>query len=72
MILSKTILVKDVRVSSDFCQSALQVSDVRWKQRVEVCGEQPNKLGTFTFSMLQRVGGHFDGIWYTSICDGLA
>jgi len=28
-----------------------------------VKGARPNCGGFFTFSMVQRVGGHFDGIW---------
>jgi hypothetical protein len=48
--------------------SSLKVSEVRWKQRVQVKGARPKCSGFFTFSMVQRVGGHFDGIWF---CESL-
>ena len=41
----------------------MQVSDHKWKQRVEILGSRPDDAGSFTFTMVQRVGGHFDGVW---------
>ncbi|KAK9812596.1 hypothetical protein WJX72_000145 [[Myrmecia] bisecta] len=48
--------------------SSLQVSELRWKQRVWVKGYRTNTEGVFEFSMIQRLGGRYDGIWF---CDAL-
>lgn len=37
-----------------------------WRQRVEVEGVRPNCTANFTFTMIQRVGGCFDGIWWAA------
>jgi hypothetical protein len=43
---------------------AAQVSELEWRQRVLVTGETDEEA-TFEFTMLQRLGGHSDGVFYT-------
>nr|GME05024.1 Dihydrofolate reductase [Ipomoea batatas] len=45
--------------------SSLQVNENQYKQRVWVRGSRPEEEETFQFTMVQRVGGSWDGYWLT-------
>lgn len=45
-------------------RSALQVDEDRWMQRVGITSQLGEKA-TFEFTMTRRVGGRFDGFWFT-------
>ncbi|ERM94859.1 uncharacterized protein LOC18422771 isoform X2 [Amborella trichopoda] len=45
--------------------SSLWVKESRFKQRVWVQGARPEEEEIFEFSMVQRVGGRWDGYWLT-------
>ncbi|KAK9805013.1 hypothetical protein WJX73_001535 [Symbiochloris irregularis] len=45
--------------------STLQVSEHRWRQRVWVQGYRDFEQGTYSFNLVQRFGGRYDGIWFT-------
>ncbi|KAJ7958735.1 DNA-directed RNA polymerase subunit beta [Quillaja saponaria] len=45
--------------------SSLFVEENRFKQRVWVRGSRPEEEETFQFTMVQRVGGSWDGYWLT-------
>lgn len=50
---------------------ALQVSEHVWVQRIWVKGFVKGAEDTFSFRMQQRLGGRYDGIWFTDslTCD---
>ncbi len=50
----------------------LQVSELQWKQRVWVKGYKASEEGVFEFFMVKRLGGRYDGTWFTRqlTCDG--
>jgi len=50
----------------------LQVSELQWKQRVWVKGYKGSEEGVFEFFMVKRLGGRYDGTWFTRqlTCDG--
>ncbi|DBB17849.1 TPA: hypothetical protein ACH3X3_002867 [Trebouxia sp. C0006] len=52
--------------------SSLQVSELQWKQRVWVKGYKGSEEGVFEFFMVKRLGGRYDGTWFTRqlTCDG--
>ncbi len=43
----------------------LQVSELQWKQRVWVKGFKGSEEGVLEFFMVKRLGGRYDGIWFT-------
>ncbi|WVZ99690.1 hypothetical protein U9M48_044953 [Paspalum notatum var. saurae] len=45
--------------------SSLRVEENRFKQRVWVQGARPEEEEIFQFTMVQRVGGSWDGYWLT-------
>eukprot|EP00268_Persea_americana_P067098 TRINITY_DN9200_c1_g1_i1.p1 TRINITY_DN9200_c1_g1~~TRINITY_DN9200_c1_g1_i1.p1 ORF type:complete len:208 (+),score=39.84 TRINITY_DN9200_c1_g1_i1:1549-2172(+) len=45
--------------------SSLWVKESRFKQRVWIKGARPEEEETFQFTMVQRVGGSWDGYWLT-------
>ncbi|KAH7524718.1 uncharacterized protein LOC107409207 isoform X1 [Ziziphus jujuba] len=45
--------------------SSLSVEENRFKQRVWIRGSRPEEEETFQFTMVQRVGGSWDGYWLT-------
>ncbi|XP_021893485.1 uncharacterized protein LOC110811330 isoform X2 [Carica papaya] len=45
--------------------SSLFVKEDRFKQRVWIQGNRPEEEETFEFTMVQRVGGLWDGYWLT-------
>ncbi|XP_062230418.1 uncharacterized protein LOC133928199 [Phragmites australis] len=45
--------------------SSLWVEENRFKQKVWVQGSHPEEEGIFQFTMVQRVGGLWDGYWLT-------
>ncbi|XP_076910150.1 uncharacterized protein LOC143567667 [Bidens hawaiensis] len=45
--------------------STLNVEENRYKQRVWIRGARPEEEETFQFTMVQRVGGFWDGYWLT-------
>ena len=49
----------------------LQVSELQWKHRVWVKGYKRNEEGVFEFYMVKRLGGRYDGTWFTRqlLCD---
>lgn len=49
----------------------MQVSELQWKQRMWVKGYKAGEEGVFEFTMVQRLGGRYDGIWFTDqlTCD---
>ena len=57
-------------VMYDAC--CMQISELQWKQRVWVKGYKGNEEGVFEFLMVKRLGGRYDGTWFTSqlTCDG--
>ena len=50
----------------------MQISELQWKQRVWVKGYKGNEEGVFEFLMVKRLGGRYDGTWFTRqlTCDG--
>lgn len=52
--------------------SCIQVSELQWKQRVWVKGYKGSEEGVFEFVMVKRLGGRYDGTWFTRqlTCDG--
>lgn len=50
----------------------LQVSELQWKHRVLVKGYKGAEEGVFEFFMVKRLGGRYDGTWFTRqlTCDG--
>ncbi|DBA71259.1 TPA: hypothetical protein ACH3X2_011077 [Trebouxia sp. C0005] len=52
--------------------SSLQVSELQWKHRVWVKGYKGSEEGVFEFFMVKRLGGRYDGTWFTRqlTCDG--
>eukprot|EP00878_Enallax_costatus_P005473 GHUV01005744.1.p1 GENE.GHUV01005744.1~~GHUV01005744.1.p1 ORF type:complete len:210 (+),score=12.84 GHUV01005744.1:182-811(+) len=53
--------------------STLKVSERCWKTRVHVIGAYGRDEGVFEFTMVQRLGGRYDGWWFTEslIADGV-
>ncbi|KAK8660971.1 hypothetical protein V6N13_051875 [Hibiscus sabdariffa] len=45
--------------------SSLFVKENRFKQRVWILGSRPNEEEVFEFTMVQRIGGSWDGYWLT-------
>ncbi|GKE24341.1 hypothetical protein Tco_1435853 [Tanacetum coccineum] len=45
--------------------STLNVDENRYKQRVWIRGVRPDEEETFQFTVVQRVGGFWDGYWLT-------
>ncbi|XP_071709309.1 uncharacterized protein [Rutidosis leptorrhynchoides] len=45
--------------------STLNIEENRYKQRVWIRGARPEEEETFQFTMVQRVGGFWDGYWLT-------
>eukprot|EP00877_Chromochloris_zofingiensis_P001449 jgi/Chrzof1/11304/Cz05g31220.t1 len=45
--------------------STLQVSDRVWKSRVLIVGDRPADENVYEFTMIQRLGGIYDGYWFT-------
>ncbi|GAA0166242.1 hypothetical protein Leryth_017112 [Lithospermum erythrorhizon] len=45
--------------------SSLQVNENRYTQRIWVRGARPDEEEIFQFTMVQRVGGSWDGYWLT-------
>nr|XP_043611773.1 uncharacterized protein LOC122583435 [Erigeron canadensis] len=45
--------------------STLNVEENRYKQRVWIRGARPEEEETFQFTMVQRIGGFWDGYWLT-------
>lgn len=45
--------------------SSLQIGEHNWRCRVLVKGYRGKEEGTFQFDMVQRLGGRWDGYWYT-------
>nr|DAD27058.1 TPA_asm: hypothetical protein HUJ06_028526 [Nelumbo nucifera] len=45
--------------------SSLWVKENRFKQRVWIRGSRPEEEEIFQFTMVQRVGGSWDGYWLT-------
>lgn len=45
--------------------SSLFVEENRFKQRVWIRGSRPEEEEIFQFTMVQRVGGSWDGYWLT-------
>ena len=62
-------MLLDSLVMAPIC---LQVSELQWKQRVWVKGYKGSEEGIFEFFMVKRLGGRYDGTWFTRqlTCDG--
>ncbi|KAK7311856.1 hypothetical protein RJT34_10278 [Clitoria ternatea] len=45
--------------------SSLFVEENKYKQRVWICGSRPEEEEIFQFTMVQKVGGCWDGYWLT-------
>lgn len=45
--------------------SSLFVKENRFKQRIWIRGNRPEEEEIFQFTMVQRVGGSWDGYWLT-------
>jgi len=52
--------------------STLQMSERIWKARVLVVGDGAREEAVYEWTLHQRLGGCYDGYWYTDslICDG--
>ncbi|KAF8073191.1 hypothetical protein HT031_000852 [Scenedesmus sp. PABB004] len=52
--------------------SALQLSERVWKTRFAVRGEAGREQGVYEITMVQRLGGRYDGYWFTEslVADG--
>lgn len=45
--------------------SSLEVSEHRWRQRVWIKGYRDFENEVYSFNLVQRFGGRYDGIWFT-------
>ncbi|XAR70933.1 hypothetical protein NMG60_11027978 [Bertholletia excelsa] len=45
--------------------SSLYINENQYKQRVWICGSRPEEEEIFQFTMIQRIGGSWDGYWLT-------
>jgi hypothetical protein len=51
----------------------VQLGEDKVVQRVMVTGYRNGEQGSFDFTMVRRVGGRYDGFWFTQslICDAV-
>lgn len=52
--------------------SSLELSEESWRARILVTNDYRKEERTYEFTMKQRVGGRYDGVWFchSLICDG--
>jgi hypothetical protein len=59
-------------LSRPACLSLLQLSDRVWRTRLHVTGAYRKDEGVYEITMVQRLGGRYDGYWFTEslVADG--